>query len=130
MQMAVSVEQTSNPANKPSAPLTVPAAVEMTPPPASPCCAARPTRSGDDGAELWEARIDRGPPVAVLDRVALMAWPEQTQTSVDLHPDGDRFIATRLGDASGEDEDAAEEVRAFVVTNWFEEMRARLGGGG
>ena len=85
-------------------------------------------RYGLDGSRLWEARIDRGPPVAVLDRDSLMAWPDRAGISGDLHPDGDRFITWREADGSGPEE-SVEEVRYFVVTNWFEEMRARLGGG-
>ena len=90
-------------------------------------------RSGDGSAHLWEARIDRGPPVAVVGLDSLMAWPDRTSAPGDLHPDGDRFITTRTGEAANEadgDEAGAEEERFFVVTNWFEEMRARLGGGG
>ena len=45
----------------------------------------------------------------------------------DLHPDGDRFIVPRDVEVqAAEGEDLAEE-RQLVVTNWFRELRAKLG---
>lgn len=87
-------------------------------------------RDDENGSpHLWAARIDRGPPFAVLGLDSLIDWPDGVAVGADLHPDGDRFIASRIVAGSEGDEEAAE-ARFFVVTNWFEEMRARLEGGG
>ena len=39
----------------------------------------------------------------------------------DVSPDDQRFVMMRIGD-----EDAAN-VGAYLVTNWFEELRQRMG---
>jgi hypothetical protein len=55
-----------------------------------------------------------------------MAFPYIS--SPHLHPGGDRFITARTEDAG--DADVENDLRHFIVTNWFAEMEARLGGGG
>ena len=45
----------------------------------------------------------------------------------DVHPDGTRFIMVSVGaDGAGGSGDILREV--YLVTNWFEELRARMGG--
>ena len=38
----------------------------------------------------------------------------------DIHPDGDRFLLVRGGRRGGFGD-------VFIVTNWFEELRERVG---
>ena len=59
-------------------------------------------------------------PRLLFDRPGYGGW--------DIHPDGSRFVVVGpLGD--GEAQDVAPEPRRFfVVTNWFEELRERMGG--
>lgn len=47
----------------------------------------------------------------------------------DLHPDGDRLVIVQTLDEAdaGADADVAPE-RFLVVTNWFAELRQRMGG--
>jgi hypothetical protein len=81
---------------------------------------------------ILEARIDRGPPFAVANARPVIPWSFDIR--LDLHPDGDRFITTadpeqgRATRGGGRDEDAVR-ARYFIVTNWFAELRQRLGGG-
>jgi hypothetical protein len=42
----------------------------------------------------------------------------------DISPDGTRFIVVKTVDASG----SRRESEVYVVTNWFEELKARMGG--
>ena len=84
------------------------------------------------GDSLFEARIDRGPPFAVLDARPVLPW--RFGTRFDLHPDGDRFIATLAGEqgsatGNGAADAAAARTRYFIVTNWFDELRRRMGQG-
>ena len=48
--------------------------------------------------------------------------PGQVRTW-DIHPDGSRFIMVKSGDESG----VAGFSGAYLVTNWFEELRQRMG---
>jgi hypothetical protein len=45
----------------------------------------------------------------------------------DLHPDWERFVVGQSPNASLEEEDQQPQ-RFLVVTNWFEELKGRLGG--
>ena len=46
----------------------------------------------------------------------------------DLHPDGDRIIVAQDAGVSATPDGAASEPERFiVVTNWFEELRQRMG---
>ncbi len=77
---------------------------------------------------LIATRIERGPPFVVISRDTLIAGPWLTRDS-DLHPDGDRWIISQDVGAPGGDaaNDAPAAERFLVVTNWFEELRERLG---
>ncbi len=41
----------------------------------------------------------------------------------DIHPDGSRFIMVKSRDESG----VAGFTEVYLVTNWFEELRQRMG---
>ena len=78
--------------------------------------------------QFLAARIERGPPFAVtsIDTVLSGAY----SAASDLHPEGARLIISQNLDAAGGTEApvAAEEPERFLmVTNWFEELRQRLG---
>jgi serine/threonine-protein kinase len=77
---------------------------------------------------LIAARIDPGPPFALLARDTVGTFPD-VGFSHDIHPDGDRMIA--VVDAGGDEveEDDAEPARAILVTNWFAELERLTGGG-
>ena len=52
----------------------------------------------------------------------------QPSAGSTLHPDGDRFIlAQNAGSGDVEEGAAAEPQRFILVTNWFEELRQRMG---
>jgi len=74
---------------------------------------------------LYAARIEREPTPAVIIREALrpIRWG-----SWDLHPDGDRLIASRVFVAGTGSDEAPSVERHFIVTNWFPELRERTGG--
>jgi Tol biopolymer transport system component len=77
---------------------------------------------------LYAARLRLEPTPAVLSREPVMALQ---LTGGDLHPDGDRFIETVTAEQAAQDvaDSPPAPERHFVVTNWFEELRARTGGG-
>ena len=70
---------------------------------------------------LIAARIDRGPPFAVISRDTVISGVSMSRG--DLHPDGDRLIATQNVGA----DDVLAPERFLVVVNWFEELRQRMG---
>ncbi len=72
------------------------------------------------------ARIQRDPTPVVLSRDSLFTGSYYEPAS-DLHPDGNRVIVGRLGAATQQDDVASEPERFIVVTNWFEELRQRMG---
>ena len=55
----------------------------------------------------------------------LFTWSYSTgggfDVGYDIHPDGDRFLVVQGGGGGGGFGDV------FIVTNWFEELRARMG---
>jgi Tol biopolymer transport system component len=78
---------------------------------------------------LIATRIERGPPFVVTSRDTVLTGTYLSFTS-DLHPDGDRLVISQDIAAPGGDAatgNAPEPERFLVVTNWFEELRARLG---
>ncbi len=79
---------------------------------------------------LYAARVAREPVFRVLSREVVHAGERLNAWSWDLHPDGDRFIVPqREAPRTATGTDSAAPERFFVVVNWFEEMRAKLGAG-
>ena len=77
--------------------------------------------------EFMAARIQRNPTPVVLSREVVFTGNYYRPAS-DLHPDGDRVIvAQQAGVSATPDGAAAEPERFIVVTNWFTELRQRMG---
>ena len=75
---------------------------------------------------FFAARIQRNPTPVVLSRDSLFT-AGYFRPGSDLHPDGDRLVVPQnLGQATDLEIGASAE-RFFVVTNWFEELRQRMG---
>ena len=72
------------------------------------------------------ARLQREPTPMVLSRDPLFAGRYHSPAS-DLHPDGNRVIVGRLNVLTQQADSASEPERFIVVTNWFEELRQRMG---
>ncbi len=74
------------------------------------------------------ARIQRDPTPVVLTRDSLFTG-EYYRPGSDLHPDGDRVVVPRTPDQAATDLEgvASGSERFLVVTNWFEELRGRVG---
>jgi len=68
-------------------------------------------------------------PFSFGERRVLMDWPYYTGDegrNYDISPDGQRFAAIAVEDNSGNDVASAAQV--YIVTDWFEELRARMSG--
>ena len=83
------------------------------------------------GQPFMAARLQRDPVPVVLSTDTLFtrvgAGTEAFPGSA-LHPDGDRFIFAQSATTTTLPEDgAAEPLRFLVVTDWFEELRQRIG---
>ncbi len=77
--------------------------------------------------DFMAAHIQREPTPVVLSREALFSG-DYFRPASDLHPDGDRVIVAQNATISANlDAAAAEAQRFIVVTNWFEELRERMG---
>ena len=79
---------------------------------------------------LIAAMIERGPPFVVISRDTTMITGIFPTLYWDLHPDGDRLVIPQDVIAPGGDtaaDEAPEPERFIVVTNWFEELRQRMG---
>ena len=72
------------------------------------------------------ARLQREPTPMVLSRDTLFAGPYFSPAS-DLHPAGNQVIAGRTNVATQQEDAASAPERFIVVTNWFEELRQRMG---
>jgi hypothetical protein len=75
-------------------------------------------------------RMQRDPAPRVLGVDTLFQWPPggvDARTGAALHPDGDRFILTRAANVGPEADGAQPTARLILVTNFFEELRQRLG---
>ena len=71
------------------------------------------------------ARIQRQPTAVVVLRDSSFTGD---YVAGDLHPDGDRLVVVQnVTAATDPDEGATEPLRFLVVTNWFEELRQRMG---
>ena len=73
------------------------------------------------------ARIQRDPTPVVLSRDSLFTGNYYEPAS-DLHPDGNRVIAGRVGVVTQQDDADSEPERFLVFHNWSEELRQRMGG--
>ena len=85
--------------------------------------------TGPRGGEhtFLAARLQREPTPMVLSTDSLFARPYSGLPS-DLHPDGDKFIFAQFVDVSATPDGASAEAERFIlVTNWFEELRQRMG---
>ncbi len=78
------------------------------------------------GGTFWAARLQREPTPMVLSRDSLFTG-EYYRPASDLHPSGSRVIAGLLRPATAPDGVASEPERFIMVTNWFEELRERMG---
>ena len=77
---------------------------------------------------LIAARIRVDPVPIVLSTDTLFYMPPVTSEPIPgsaLHPDGDRFILARSRVVAADE--AEQPERFIVVTNWFEELRQRMG---
>ena len=72
------------------------------------------------------ARLQREPTPMVLSRDPLFTGDYFSPAS-DLHPAGNQVIAGRTNLATAPDGVASEPERFIIVTNWFEELRQRMG---
>ncbi len=73
------------------------------------------------------ARVRRDPTTVVLSRDSLFSG-SYNPSLTDLNADGDRLvIAQSVGGSTDGDRAGFEPERFLVVTNWFEELRGRLG---
>ncbi len=89
--------------------------------------------SSFSGNTIFAAEIQREPTAVVVSRRTVLELVRGF-TVLDLHPDGDRFIARRLAsEGAGTDPGQGgegEPIRHIVVHNWFTELRGLFGGGG
>ena len=74
---------------------------------------------------LIATRIERGSPFAVTSRDTVLTGAYRSLDS-DLHSDGDRLVISQNLAASATADDAQPQ-RLLIVTNWFEELRQRMG---
>ncbi len=75
---------------------------------------------------FFAARIQRDPVPVVLSRDSLFTAGYFRPAS-DLHPDGDRLVVPQMLSQVADLESEVSEERFFVVTNFFEELRQRMG---
>ena len=82
---------------------------------------------GGGGDEFMAARIQRNPTPVVLSREPLFTG-NYFRPAWSLHPDGDRLVVPQQAAVSATPDGAAAEPERFIlVTNWFEELRQRMG---
>ena len=80
------------------------------------------------GPELISVSLDTGEadqPFTFGDREVVMDWPYfagATGRTYDVSPEGERFLAITV---AGAGEGGTQEI--YLVTNWFEELRERVG---
>ena len=82
--------------------------------------------TGGVGVTFVAARLRREPTPIVLSRDSLFTG-QYFRPASDLHPAGNQVIVGRLNLATQQDDAASEPERFIVVTNWFEELRERMG---
>jgi Tol biopolymer transport system component len=76
--------------------------------------------------QFMAAELRPGPPMAVLSRRVLFEVPDDIYfanytTSVDITPDGERFLMGRVASL-----ETPDRRRFVVVKNWFTEIKERL----
>ena len=81
---------------------------------------------GGSFGTFFAARIQREPTPMVLSRDSLFVGRYFAPAS-DLHPAGNQVIVGRLSVATQQEDAASAPERFIVVTNWFEELRQRMG---
>ena len=84
------------------------------------------TGSAVAGGTLWAARIQREPTPVVLSRDSLFTGPYRAP-NYDLHPDGDRIVVPTGSEIEIAGGGSAQTERFLIVTNFFEELRQRMG---
>jgi Tol biopolymer transport system component len=77
--------------------------------------------------DLWVARIDSGPPPAVMERERLLTLPEgfyfaNNTTTYSLSADGEGFLMARMAPIT---ETSGDEL--MLVRNWLELVKDRMG---
>ena len=81
-----------------------------------------------EGSDLRAAVVATEPTFAVVSRETVVSEPRRVGEAgfrqYDVHPDGQRFVIVRFVGA-GEDPDVTP--RFTIVTNWFEELKERMG---
>ncbi len=82
--------------------------------------------TGGGGVTFVAARLRREPTPLVLSRDPLFTGL-YFRAAYDLHPAGNQVIVGRLNLGTQQDDAASEPERFIVVTNWFEELRQRMG---
>ena len=85
----------------------------------------------NDGAGMgtfMAARLQRDPVPVVLSTDSLFTGTySQPFSGSGLHPDGDRWIVAQNVGTADADEGAGDPARLIMVTNFFEELRQRMG---
>ncbi len=86
-------------------------------------------RAGGPVEVFRAARLRRDPTTAVLRTDSLFTGDAYIEDSSDLHPDGDRLVIpfVQSGATTAAEGEAPEPERFLVVTDWFEELRERVG---
>ena len=86
-------------------------------------------RAGGPTEVFRAARLRRDPTPVVLRTDSLFTGGAYYEEDSDLHPDGDRLVIPLLQavGATALEGAAAEPERFLVVTDWFEELLARVG---
>ena len=78
------------------------------------------------GDNFMAARLQREPTPVVIDRVSLFTG-DYFRPAWSLHPDGEGIIVAQQEGVSATPDGSTQPERFIVVTNWFEELRERLG---
>jgi len=82
---------------------------------------------------MYRATLRMGATVSVLANRPFFPWPRNAevvrafQREVDLSPDGKRFITTMAEQGARASGSQSPLSTAFVVVNWFSELKAAMG---
>ena len=83
---------------------------------------------GPTARTFTAARLERDPVLVVLSRDSLFTGRYAAFTGSGLHPDGDRWIVAEDVGSADSDASAIMPARLVMVTNFFTELRERMGG--